>query len=513
MFHSGVATNILGSSSRQLYLWTSLAYLLLTLSALFIFPAEKLANSVKRVNLLLWVDIAALFILIHASTGIESGLGYLLIINMAMVTIFAPGRAALAYAAAIAIAVIAETIFISRGMSDFGKLVFASGILGILLFATTIALNYLTNRLRIASSESEEQSRLLRNFQEIAQNIVTRMQTGVIVVDNNLRIDLVNTSAKQMLNIEHDKQLSGTYLADLRELSPILKDWEDIIDQKKSRVIKLRPGLDIRVNVAHLETEGIPKNIFYLDDYSTIKQQAQQLKLASLGRLAGSIAHEIRNPLGAMSHAAQLLAESDELQDTDKRMTEIILNNSDRVNNIVENTLAMSRRKEPHPQQILITPWIEEFISDFRNSFQEELLEGQHEENQKITVIFSQGDIRVKFDPTHLRQILTNLIDNGLRYSELATGEASVEIRVGIHKLSDKAFIEIIDTGEGVDNHRLNEIYEPFYTTDDKGSGLGLYISKELVEINHASLHYQRTADQKSCFRIDFPHHQRMQPI
>lgn len=499
MFISGIVDNVLGASSNQLYFWGSFGYFSLSILSILTFPISSLARSKARLSFLLFCDIGALLVLIHASGGVASGIGYLLIINIAIVSIFVRGQLTFAYTALVSIAVMADTIYLSFDSANFTRNVFASGTLGILLFATSIILYYLTERLKKSSAEAEEQLKHIKNLQEIAQNIVTRMQTGVIVVDNELQIELINTSAKQMLDIPPDIMLYGSCLADFRELAPLLKDWESILKSRSSTILNLLNGIEVRVSVANLVTGDIPKNIFYLEDYVAIKQQAQQLKLASLGRLAASIAHEIRNPLGAMSHAAQLLQESPTIETSDFRLTEIVLNNSSRVNDIVENTLAMSRRKEPQLELIDLSIWLQSFIEEYATPV---------DAHVSLTVLNTQ--LLTKFDPTHLRQILTNLITNGLHYSKQHTGEARVTVATGLMSNDDKVFVEVYDSGTGVPVENLQNIFDPFFTTNEKGSGLGLYICKELSEINHASLHYRRTPNKQTCFRIDFSHYQRM---
>ncbi len=499
MFFTGVADNVIGSESAMLYLYTCVLYVCFAISAFFVFPPRSLRYSQKRVSALLAIDILALLVMVHASGGIQSGIGYLFIITAAMVSIFARGQIAYAYAAFISIAVLADSVYLFHGTSELTRNIFSSGTLGLLVFATCTALQYLTSRIESSVEEAEQQARHIRDLQEMAENIVTRMQTGIIVIDHEMRIELMNASAKQMLDLPADTKIFGNYLAELRELAPLLRDWEAIQRAKESKILKIRPGTEIRINVAPLDTAGAPKNIFYLEDYSAIKQHAQQLKLASLGRLAASIAHEIRNPLGALSHAAQLLNESDSIDVADQRLTEIILNNCGRVNEIIENTLTLSRRREPKPELIDLALWLPQFIQ-----------EAQSHHRESITLTIKSQELRTKFDPTHLAQILANLIENGLRFSLKDTGEEDVEIEAGMMASDEKAYIEVKDTGNGVPNERLHEIFEPFYTTDEKGSGLGLYICRELAETNHASLHYKRSDDRRTCFRIDFPHHQRM---
>lgn len=504
MFFSGIANNVLGVMSQSLYMQCSVAYCLSTVIALIATPARKLKHSRTRISAWLGIDIVALVTLAHASGGVTSGLGYLLIISAAMVSFFIRGQMVYAYAAAMSIAVMADTLFLFQHDNNLARALFSSGSLGILIFATTIALHYLTRKIRVTAEASEDQARHIRNLQEIAQNIVSRMQTGVIVVDEELKIDLMNNAALQMLDLPSNTHVSGVYLANLRELAPLLKALEQVLSSKESTVLRVRPGVDIRISVSHLETMDISKNILYLEDYSSIKQHAQQLKLASLGRLAASIAHEIRNPLGAISHASQLLAESDSLIGTEKRMTDIVLSNCGRVNDIIENTLALSRRKEPTPNQINLADWLPQFFDDAHI---------QHRESLVLSCL--NNELLIKFDATHLKQILTNLVDNALRYShEHAAGRddmsALVIIEAGLMESDEKVYIDIKDNGKGISTDKLVDIFEPFYTTDEKGSGLGLYISKELAEINHANIHYRRNAENLSCFRIDFAHHQRI---
>jgi len=270
-------------------------------------------------------------------------------------------------------------------------------------------------------------------------------------------------------------------------------------DQTPTRTLRNENKPESRISLATHNTDETPKNSVYLEDYSYTVQQAQKIKLASLGRLAASIAHEIRNPLGATSHAAQLLMESEDLTNADERMSQIIVNNCNRVNEIVENTLSLSRRKEPSFEQIELSTWV-------RNHLDVAFIESKtfihyHPESDSILT---------RFDPSQLRQVLTNLIQNALFHSDKLHGTAYVEITSGLTKNRGRPFLEVRDNGAGVPADKINQIFDPFFTTTEKGSGLGLYISKELAEINHARLSYSRTENNLSCFRLDFQHHQRI---
>ena len=499
MFVSGVAPNVVGRLQPDLFLWVAIFYLTSCIAARVLLSPKKLVNSFLRISLLLTIDAAAILALIHASGGLESGLGFLLVLTAAVTSIFLRGRVALGFSGAVIVCLIFDAILLGFQESDLSRRLFSTGMLGTLIFTTSVSFNYLTEKIRRAATEAEIQESQARNLRDIAQNIVTRMQTGVIVIGDNEKIELINDSARHLLNLDENQNPYQAHISEIPALDQILRNWADASFSTSTLVHKLRPELEIRVNFALLEAPVSRKTILYIEDYRAIKQYAQQLKLASLGRLSASIAHEIRNPLGAMSHAAQLLLESPQLDKSDQHMIDIILKNASRVNSIVNNTLAISRRQEPKLEQIDLHAWLAQYVGEY-----------QMTHDCFLELEIGKGDLIAKIDPSHLRQVLTNLVDNGLRFSRLATGRAQVRIRAGLTKIDDKPYIEIIDDGPGISEEQLLHIYEPFYTTDEKGTGLGLYISKELCEINNATLHFYRTDNARSCFRIDFSHHQRM---
>ena len=223
--------------------------------------------------------------------------------------------------------------------------------------------------------------------------------------------------------------------------------------------------------------------------------RVQQSKLASLGRLSASIAHEIRNPVGAMSHAAQLLGESSGLGDDDKRLTEIIQSHSSRVSHIIDNVLQLSRRESGRPERLRIKAWLDDFAAEFVRTI--ELQEGE----------FSIGDVpddlEVRMDHSHLRQVLWNLCDNAVKYAS-ETGGVLVEIEGGRMQGRGRPYIEVLDCGLGVDRATADKIFEPFFTARSGGTGLGLYISRELCELNRATLLYLDRPGGGSIFRIVF---------
>lgn len=499
MFYSSIADNILGTQNANLFYWVSSTYVALCSLTIVLMPAEKLVGSINRLIASLVLDIVTVILLLHASGGIDSGLGYLLLIFVAMGGIFIRGQRGIALAAMASLLVMGESIYSSQVIAANDRATFSAGSLGIMLFATAFAFQRLTETIRTSNLEAAAQAAFAEHLQELAQAIVTRMRTGILVVDDDGRIELINESALQLLDLPKDLNYRDRYLQNVPSLQPIAEMWQDTHQSGPPQVQELRIGQKARISLSTLDLGSRSRTVFYLEDHRVMTQQAQQLKLASLGRLTASIAHEIRNPLGAISHAAQLLAESPDIAPSDQRLTTIIHHHSDRVNQIVESTLALSRRKEPQAETLDLAQWLPRFTSQYKMG-----------QNAQIEVHIQATQHLIKMDPTHLSQVLTNLLDNGLRYSRQATGEAKVLVWVAESENDDTTYVEIVDFGAGVEEQRRAQVFDPFYTTDAQGSGLGLYISKELCEINQASLSYRPDHLGRSCFRIDFTHHQRM---
>jgi two-component system sensor histidine kinase PilS (NtrC family) len=238
-----------------------------------------------------------------------------------------------------------------------------------------------------------------------------------------------------------------------------------------------------------------PDTLVFIEDSTEAQKRAQQLKLASLGQLSASIAHEIRNPLGAISHAAQLLGEAETLSKGDQRLSEIIQNHCLRMNGVIENVLHMSRRKVADPKSILLGEWVEKFLKEFSA--------GVPGEAQIETDLDSSYN-SVEVDPIHLSQVLGNLCQNGMRYSFKNCGKSKIRVVAGIDSVSRHSYLEVIDYGEGVEDELVQNLFEPFYTTESTGTGLGLYLSKELCEANNARLSYSKAFSGGSSFKITF---------
>lgn len=280
-------------------------------------------------------------------------------------------------------------------------------------------------------------------------------------------------------------------------LSEQLELWKINPKRQPQPIVIPNSARQVQLNFAFLNPEPESDVLIFLEDNRQIVQRVRQMKLASLGRLTASIAHEVRNPLGAISHASQLLRESVTVTDDDKRMIEIILDHCNRVNLIIEDVLDASRHDDTTANLIDLKLWLRDFIDNYRAT---------HELCDDINLEVFTEQVKVKVIEGQLEQVLNNLFDNGLRYSHKQTGSATLLLQLGIESKDgdELPYLHIIDDGSGIDEESESRLFEPFHTTESSGTGLGLYISKELCEANQSQLVYGRTSSGKSSFSIYF---------
>ena len=473
------------------------AYIYLVIGVLASFLIRwRWPNFEATVLLLTMADITSLTIIMHTSGGIETGLGMLIVVAVAGNSLLTNGKAATLYAALAALAILTDQVVSHIGQSITTNYTQA-GFLGAAVFATALLSHVLSKRIRETEALAEQRGVDLANMAQLNDHVIKRLQSGVIVVDNNDRIRLMNNSAWQMLGLPI---LDNSYNKSLKsisdELDQQLQDWRNNRISEPKIFRTNGSSIDVIPSFTQFGTRTNPGVLIFLEDTIRMMQHAQQMKLASLGRLTASIAHEIRNPLGAISHADQLLAESPNLNPSDKRLTEIIHTHTERVNSIIENVLMLSRRGNTAPENIALGEWVEKFVSEFVLS----------ENLNSSTVSYSSdpANITVSFDPTQLHQIIWNLSQNGLRFSENHPTNPKLELHSGISGENRRPFVDVIDHGPGIDPETAQKIFEPFFTTDSKGSGLGLYIARELCELNKAIVRYIAVPTGGSCFRIEF---------
>lgn len=445
------------------------------------------------------VDIAAIIILMHTSGGIQSGLGGLLIIFVGAGSLVWPRQYPLVVAAGATFAILGQQLYTQLAGNAAATNYPAAGIVSAIILAMALATRPLGRRIQASEALALQRGVDLRNLSQLNEYIVQHLRESIIVVDADNKVRLSNSSASQLLGATlpiRELSLQSVF----EPLAEYLERWRQDIDLTSHpdfSVVSQDHEVPITAHLAPLDKDGARSGavLMFLEDSSLMNERVQQSKLASLGRLSASIAHEIRNPVGAMSHAAQLLAETDDLSEADLRLTEIIKTHSGRVSHIIDNMLQLSRRESSRPERLHLQSWLREFADEFSRTL--ELQEGE------FAVAPISEDLEVRMDPSHFRQVLWNLCDNAVKYAS-ETGGIMVEIQAGRLRGQGRPYVEVLDMGHGVDPATAEKMFEPFYTQRSGGTGLGLYISRELCELNRATLQYRDRPGGGSIFRVVF---------
>lgn len=501
IFYQSFFTTRLGELAPQAFYWFTVLYAAVNIASVAF--AETIAHRFFHrppvILLIVVLDVLALTAMMYLSGGVSSGLGVLNVIVVAAGAILVSGRTSTAIAAIATIAVLYEEFYLSLGAVAGGANLFQAGILGVLYFATSVALQYLSRRLRSAEITALTRAAEIADLERVNRRIIQRMRTGIIIAGPRNAIRMANQSARSLLGLAN--RTDGlTVLPEA--LGDRLSHWRSDVTTRNAPFQITPTTPEVQINFSAVRADQPDGDvIIFLEDTTNVQHRAQQLKLAALGRLSAGIAHEIRNPLGAISHAAQLLSESPNLAKGDARLTDIIHSHVKRMNGVIENVLEMSRRRPPNPAKIQLGPWLDEFVAEFKAAANADA---------DIRLMVEPEDTQVRIDKSQMSQVITNLAQNGIRYSLQACGKPKLSLVGGVDAATDRPYLNIIDRGTGVPEDEVANLFEPFYTTEATGTGLGLYISRELCEANQARLSYTQDPDGGSCFRITFAHPDRI---
>ena len=453
-------------------------------------------------------DIVAISLLYLAAGGLRSGLALLYLFPLAGAAMLAPLLLALFSAALATLFVLGETTWQIFVLFDDPPLMQA-GLAGAAFFALVLVVNRLAARLIGQEELAARRGADLRIQQAVYRIVVEDVGDGILVVDRDGHVFGANPAARRMLGLDPGAHENGGFrLGDMAAFEPVarrfaawigccmnalpapdadyvtLKRWQDEegadgavrgrLDQPVH--LKLRFAL---VDTPHGETA---RSVIFLQDVSAIENQAQQLKLASMGRLTASIAHEVRNPLSAIGHATALLAE-DLHGPAETRLLRIVADNVGRVNRMVEDILKLSRKVQPNGEPVVLDAFLDEVRAEFTET---QGLRGD------IVWTGDAAGLHVRFDALHLREVLVNLLGNAVRYA--SAGPASIRV-FPVPDATGRIELHVQDDGPGITPEVRAHLFEPFYTTSSKGTGLGLYLARELCLNNGAMLDYEQRVD------------------
>lgn len=496
----GVGVAVFGNYNRTLFAAVSAVYLCFSVVS-WLTIRRRRPGFFIQVYFQVFTDIVLLVLLMHASGSVQSGIGILLIVAIAGGSLLIARKRAVLLAAAATLSMFAEQGYVFLYSDELNTSLTQTGLLGATLFVTATAAQWLARRVRESEELASRRGVDLANMEQLTEYVIERMQTGIIVLDHDNKISLINESAWNLLGMP-----VAPVSQPLAALSPLLagalQGWQSDSHNAPGAIKVRGTGGEVMPRFARLGHNRSAGTLIFLEDLAAAAQQAQHMKLASLGRLTASIAHEIRNPLGAISHASQLLGESTAPDDANARLVQIILANTKRLNTVIENVLQLSRRQRAQLEEVDLGERLRAFVEEFRQT--QGLAAGA------ISVQCESSGITVRFDPGQLQQVLWNLCQNGIRYTQPRADGALMELVAGV--TGDIAYLDIVDFGPGIAAQHASQIFEPFFTTETKGTGLGLFVARELCECNQARLSYI-PGDGRCCFRIHFADKRRLAAV
>ncbi|WP_300971703.1 ATP-binding protein [Thiocapsa sp.] len=448
----------------------------------------------SQVHLAIYIDIIAFTFLMHAAGGAASGLGILIGVTVAAGALLMEGRLALLFASFAALAVLTEQIFSDLSGGGAASSYTQAGLLGGIFFAVALLAHVLYRRVREAEDMAARRTVDIANLTKLNAFIIANLETGILAIDGDRHLRLKNKAALELLDVAAIHPGSS-----LGDFPPKVVEWlETQVQNPAPEGTVIRVGeRELRATLKLLGDYRASGALIYLRDNQELTREAQQIKLAALGTLTASIAHNIRNPLSAITHASQLFADGKDLPEDDRHLLEIIQRNSARIDETVRSVLQLSRRDRMDPVSLDAALWIEAFAEEFRETHR------LAPERLTLEITFSPDPVEV--DPRHLHQIVSNLCENALIHG--GYGNEPPRIKISLlpsGENADRPLIEIADAGPGIDAKTARDIFNPFFTTKTSGTGLGLYIARELAQTNGIHLTYEPAEPHGSRFRLHF---------
>jgi len=387
------------------------------------------------------VDIAVISLLYIAAGSEKGGLGILYLFPLAGGAILAPLLLALFFVSIVTIVMLAESSYQAL-QSVAEESVSRTGLYGAAFFASVYVINRLAAKLITQEKLAVQRGLDLQVQQAINRLVLADVGDGILVVGRDGTVFTANPAAERMLGLlvpENSPHCKLTETFSLRPIADAFDAWSAGLsntgpkDAESVTYVMVKPtgetmqqddpggwtarrglAVHLRLRFTTVETDGIgtDRTVIFMQDVSEIENQAQQLKLASMGRLTASIAHEVRNPLSAISYAASLMGE-EALDPAQSRLVSIVGDNVTRLNQMIEDILKLSRKAQPRGEPVELVPLLAEILDEFEKtrSVQKGLIQ-----------LGGMGQYRAWFDPLHLREVVVNLLANAVRYASGRTG-------------------------------------------------------------------------------------------
>lgn len=486
----------LGQHDPDLFKWLVGVYLVVAvisnLTSYFQWPDLPVQN-----NLYILFDIAILLGVIYSSGGVETGYGILLLIPILLPHINGkPNHVSLVLGACTSLALIGLQVYLQAQHISSQMGIMQSGLVALFIFLISWLSTRWMRKAAAMANLAQRRGIDLANLSQLNQSIIDKLESGIVVVEGSGVIRHMNQAAWDMLG-QPGNWRSKPLNQFAPELNTHLEHWLHKISPRMSSFdIRHQNTTELRARFSQLGTQAKRATLISLEDTTEQREKLQSVKLASLGQLTASIAHEIRNPLGAISHAAQLMGESQNLDKADTRLLQIIQSNARRMNLTIESVLNLSRKKHPNRERLALKLWLHEFSKDF--------IQQNKLRSDQIELFIEPADTVIEFDPAHLHQVVWNLCRNAYKYAHENPVNLQLDLQGGNPSHTRDIMLNIMDNGRGIPEEQRQRLFEPFFTTSTQGTGLGLFMARELCLSNGATLEYIPLPLGGSCFRIVF---------
>lgn len=503
------AKNVLQEINQTQFIWLAGSYLLVSVFFLLVMWQWQ-----RRFYLQLFThiiaDIAFIALLMFAGgagSSFRGSIGVLMLLPVAGAAILSPLLLSLMFAAIAALVLLAGAFYLLLSNESATAALVQAGLTGFACFVTALLMNSVARRLVRQEQLAEKRGQDLANQMAVNKLIIADMPNGVVVMSESGQVRNYNPAAADLLGVPSAtgfepgwQRLQENFHRWRRK-----PDWNhEVVDfdvpPNLVTVSSLIPQNTRRIRARFVapSVRDVPTGecLIFLEDLGVVEARAQQLKLAAMGRLSASIAHEIRNPLSAVRHASALLGEDSD-NPTQRKLTSIIEINTQRINRIVEDVLQLSRRQPVQAAPLCVAPFLQKFVDEY---CEEQGVAGQRLQFRNLLAETLASTTAIHFDEAQLRRVLVNLVSNALRYAGDGVGAVCVFCQMGAPK-NGLAQVElgVADNGPGLTAAVREHLYEPFFTTDARGTGLGLYIARELCLVNQATMNYRHVSALADC--------------
>ena len=447
------------------------------------------------------------FLWLHVlSIGSSFNYAALLVMPVLMAGVLTPRVLALGTCSAITLVLLVLAWLVSEINGNIASMLTQAGVAGSGLFVITVLAGELAARLAREEFAARGSMELARQQVQLNRLVIEEMQDGVLVVDRRAQVRAANPAARRLLAAEgmsHPAPFELGGVAAWQELVAGVErafeesTWPDegrdlqlSFDPEVHRTVRVR----VRFARRRRQQSGEDYCVLLLEDLRKMQARVRQEKLAAMGRVSAGIAHEIRNPLAAISQANALMAE-DATTPAQRQLTQMVSENVARLKRIVDDVMEVAPGRDHEAAVVDLTALVASVCSDWARGQALPASAGS-----ALRLELPDEPLAALFDPDHLRRVLINLLDNALRH---ASGQpASVLLRLFAPD-ADRAILSVASDGAPIVADVERFLFEPFFSTRSRGTGLGLYICRELCERYGASINY-RTRPSTDAHRNDF---------